>query len=119
MRGTFCIKTFFARGYSRELREVYRDDNEELRRVQLDVELVTSVCGPEPGNFLCFTVTFVLAAIGYVATPKLVVQAAYTLLWERDRVPHEVLTPAAAFLRTSLIERLNEQGIVFSITVKK
>jgi short subunit dehydrogenase-like uncharacterized protein len=51
---------------------------------------------------------------GYVATPKIVVQACYTLLLEKDKVPSGVLTPAVAFSKTRLIDRLQEQGIVFS-----
>lgn len=61
---------------------------------------------------------FTIFAIGYVATPKMVVQAAYTLLRQKDKVPNGVLTPAVAFARTDLIDRLQEQGIVFSTVVK-
>jgi short subunit dehydrogenase-like uncharacterized protein len=59
-------------------------------------------------------VLFYLKQIGYVATPKMVVQACYTLLSERNLVPNGVLTPALAFGKTRLIERLQEHGIVFS-----
>ncbi|KAG0302626.1 hypothetical protein BGZ97_002258 [Linnemannia gamsii] len=99
---TSFSETFYAQGYSKELRDMHPNP-EELRRVQPDVSLVTSVSGPEPG---------------YVATPKMVVQAAYTLLREKDKVPNGVLTPAVAFARTNLIDRLQEQGIVFSTIVK-
>lgn len=61
------------------------------------------------GTNRCF-----LKSVGYVATPKLVVQACYTLLLQKDLVPNGVLTPAVAFGRTALIERLQQQGIVFS-----
>ena len=44
----------------------------------------------------------------------MVVQACYTLLLQKDKVPNGVLTPAVAFANTNLIERLQEQGIVFS-----
>jgi hypothetical protein len=158
MKGTFFVETFFARGYSKALREACGDDGEELCRVQPDVELVTSVSGPEPGKILFFYFIFLAMCVcddqeteqadggghskkknnvltlccavsrhffsswyipGYVATPKLAVQAAYTVLWERDRIPRGVLTPAVAFVRTTLIERLIEQEIVFSSVVKK
>lgn len=48
----------------------------------------------------------------------MVVQAAYTLLRQKDKIPNGVLTPAIAFARTDLIDRLQEQGIVFSTVVK-
>ncbi|KAG0059185.1 hypothetical protein BGZ89_000590 [Linnemannia elongata] len=99
---TSFSETFYAQGYSKELRDKHPNP-EDLRRVQPDVSLVTSVSGPEPG---------------YVATPKMVVQAAYTLLRQKEKVPNGVLTPAVAFARTDLIDRLQEQGIVFSTIVK-
>ncbi|KAG0273894.1 hypothetical protein BGZ95_010306 [Linnemannia exigua] len=99
---TSFSETFYAQGYSKELRDKHPSP-EELRRVQPDVSLVTSVSGPEPG---------------YVATPKMVVQAAYALLQQKEKIPNGVLTPAVAFARTTLIDRLQEQGIVFSTVVK-
>ncbi|KAF9205404.1 hypothetical protein BGZ49_004085 [Haplosporangium sp. Z 27] len=95
---TSFSETFYAQGFSKELRDQY-PNAQELRKVQPDVSIVTSVSGPEPG---------------YVATPKMVVQACYTLLLQKDLVPNGVLTPAIAFGKTRLIERLQEQGIVFS-----
>ncbi|KAF9351061.1 hypothetical protein BGX34_000839 [Mortierella sp. NVP85] len=95
---TSFSETFFAEGFSKELRDQHPDP-EALRQVKPDVSIVTSVSGPEPG---------------YVATPKIVVQACYTLLLEKDKVPSGVLTPAVAFSKTRLIDRLQEQGIVFS-----
>ncbi|KAG0327678.1 hypothetical protein BG004_002714 [Podila humilis] len=95
---TSFSETFFAEGYSKALQERYPNAG-ELRQVKPDVSIVTSVSGPEPG---------------YVATPKMVVQACYTLLLEQDKVPRGVLTPAVAFGKTDLIKRLEEQGIVFS-----
>ncbi|KAG0363381.1 saccharopine dehydrogenase-like oxidoreductase [Gamsiella multidivaricata] len=95
---TSFSETFFAKGYSRALRESVGGE-EGLKKVEPDVAIVTSVSGPEPG---------------YVATPKMVVQACYTLLKQKEKVPNGVLTPAVAFARTDLIERLQEQGIVFS-----
>lgn len=46
---TSFSETFYAQGYSKELRDKHPNP-EELRRVQPDVSLVTSVSGPEPGN---------------------------------------------------------------------
>ncbi|KAG0291689.1 hypothetical protein BGZ98_002927 [Dissophora globulifera] len=95
---TSFSETFYAQGYSQALRDQH-PNAEELRQVKPDVSIVTSVSGPEPG---------------YVATPKMTVQACYTLLLQKAVVPNGVLTPAVAFARTNLIERLQEQGIVFS-----
>ncbi|KAF8926990.1 sccpdhb protein [Dissophora ornata] len=95
---TSFSETFFAQGFSKELRDKH-PNAEELLQIKPDVSIVTSVSGPEPG---------------YVATPKMVVQACYTLLLQKDKVPSGVLTPAVAFANTNLIERLQEQGIVFS-----
>jgi len=65
-----------------------------------DGQIVTKVTGPEPG---------------YVATPICIVQAALVIL--EDTLPNSggVLTPAAAFTGTSLIDRLNEHGVKFSV----
>lgn len=95
---TSFSETFFAKGFSADLQAKYTSP-EELLRVEPDVNIVTSVSGPEPG---------------YVATPKIVVQACYTLLHEKANVPNGVLTPAVAFAKTDLISRLQERGIVFS-----
>ncbi|KAF9919449.1 hypothetical protein FBU30_011024 [Linnemannia zychae] len=94
--------TFYAKGISKELLDQLNNPT-DLTRVSPDVSLVTSVSGPEPG---------------YVATPKLVVQAAYAILQQKDKIPNGVLTPAVAFARTNLIDRLQEQGIVFSTVYK-
>ncbi|KAG0088453.1 hypothetical protein BGZ92_006157 [Podila epicladia] len=95
---TSFSETFFAEGYSKALRERHSNEG-DLRKVKPDISIVTSVSGPEPG---------------YVATPKMVVQACYTLLLEKDKVHNGVLTPSLAFAQTDLIKRLEEQGIVFS-----
>ncbi|KAG0048583.1 hypothetical protein BGZ83_006467 [Gryganskiella cystojenkinii] len=95
---TSFSETFFAKGYSAEL-QAKHTKHEELLSVEPDVEIVTSVSGPEPG---------------YVATPKMVVQACYVLLREKASIPNGVLTPAVAFAKTDLIKNLQEHGIVFS-----
>lgn len=67
---------------------------------KLDCQIVTKVTGPEAG---------------YVATPICMVQAAMVILEETLPNSGGVLTPAAAFTGTSLIDRLNENGVVFSV----
>ncbi|ORX60648.1 saccharopine dehydrogenase [Hesseltinella vesiculosa] len=66
----------------------------------LNAGLTAVVHGPEPG---------------YVATPRIIVQCALTLLSNNDngRIPVGVLTPSAAFWNTNLIDRLQEVGITF------
>jgi len=69
----------------------------------LDATIHTRVTGPE---------------IGYVVAPICAIQAALTILQERDVVAAGsggVLTPAAAFARTNIISRLTTCGIVFSV----
>lgn len=63
---------------------------------------VTRITTPEPG---------------YDATPIIVVQSALAVLQERDRIPYKggVLTTAAAFRETSLIERLQQNGLEFEV----
>ncbi|EDO47318.1 predicted protein [Nematostella vectensis] len=65
-----------------------------------DSEIVVKVNGPEAG---------------YVATPVCIVQAAMTVL--EDKLPNRggVLTTAAAFHGTSLINRLNANGVKYSV----
>ncbi|XP_041928224.1 saccharopine dehydrogenase a, tandem duplicate 1 [Alosa sapidissima] len=54
---------------------------------------------------------------GYVATPIAMVQAAMTILNEPESLPTKggVYSPGAAFAKTSLINRLDEHGIKFSV----
>ncbi|XP_070828396.1 saccharopine dehydrogenase-like oxidoreductase [Chaetodon trifascialis] len=53
----------------------------------------------------------------YVTTPIAMVQVALTILNESTAMPKTggVYTPAAAFARTTLIDRLNKHGIHFSV----
>ena len=64
--------------------------------------IVTQVSGPHPG---------------YPACATCVNQAALTLLQESDRMPLAggVHTPGTAFRRTTLVDRLNANGIKFAI----
>jgi short subunit dehydrogenase-like uncharacterized protein len=63
--------------------------------------IVTTITGPEPG---------------YVTTPICVVQAAYVLLNEQNKLPKGggVFTPGAAFAETTLLDRLQGRDIKFS-----
>jgi len=57
---------------------------------------------------------------GYGATCVCVLQAALTILRESDKMPSSggVFTPGAAFAKTSIIDRLNKGGVIFSISDK-
>jgi short subunit dehydrogenase-like uncharacterized protein len=63
---------------------------------------VTRVSGPEPG---------------YVATPIIFVQLAKCLLEERTTLPAQggVYTPGGLFYKSSLIARLKDAGIGFTV----
>ncbi|KAI9012157.1 saccharopine dehydrogenase [Phycomyces nitens] len=66
----------------------------------LDQAITLTVHGPEPG---------------YVSTPRIALQCAFTLLRgkEAGQVPFGVLTPSTAFWNTDLIDRLCSVGITF------
>ncbi|KAI8150114.1 saccharopine dehydrogenase [Fennellomyces sp. T-0311] len=53
--------------------------------------------------------------LGYIATPRMVLQCAFTLLNGKssDQVPLGVLTPSVAFWNTDLLKRLETVGITF------
>ncbi|CAG8666090.1 3570_t:CDS:2, partial [Acaulospora morrowiae] len=96
-RGSFSHR-FYARGISKfrlasEI-ESYTDDisnqnSETLSNLQPDVELITTVVGPEPA---------------YLATSIIAVASAQTLLKERQEIPSGVITPGLAFGKTSLMQ---------------
>ncbi|GBC00049.1 hypothetical protein RclHR1_03720010 [Rhizophagus clarus] len=71
-----------------------------LSNLQPDIEIVTEVRGPEAG---------------YVTTPITVVQCAYTLLKEKSNIPKGVCTPSVAFGKTTLLQRLKDNGIEFNV----
>ncbi|XP_063876849.1 saccharopine dehydrogenase-like oxidoreductase [Scylla paramamosain] len=54
---------------------------------------------------------------GYFGTAILVTQSALTILEEKDKLPQEggVFPPGAAFLKTSLRQRLEKKGIQFTV----
>ncbi|ORY08257.1 sccpdhb protein [Basidiobolus meristosporus CBS 931.73] len=92
--------TFYAKGYSKSQHADIEVD--QLKYKQPDVELTTRVQGGEPG---------------YHATPICVVQSALVLLESKEKgiIPSGVLTPAAAFAKTNLIEKLNQRGVEFLV----
>lgn len=100
---TFTM-TLIGRGYvSRaEDSEKPHDDDDDSLPTQT---LITRVTGPDPG---------------YITTAICMVQAAYVLMAERDKLPHSggVLTPGAAFAETSLLERLQCRGLQFAVVEK-
>jgi len=57
--------------------------------------------------------------VGYGSTCECLVQSALVILKESDKIPGSggVLTPGYAFKDTSLVRRLNENGVTFDVTV--
>lgn len=99
----FC-QTFIAYGMPNE------DSGDPLadrrRHSQTQVQLlVARVVGPEPNH---------------VATATFAIQAALTLLMERDHLPSSggVLTPGAAFSETNIIYQLRRRNIKFEVLKK-
>lgn len=89
---TFCF-TNIARGYSQ--------GGPQSPGEEPDLEMTTRISGPEPG---------------YIACSIFVVQAAITLLEERDRLPLPgVHTPASLLRGTTYIQRLQRRGIKFEV----
>ncbi|XP_077591633.1 saccharopine dehydrogenase b isoform X1 [Stigmatopora nigra] len=85
--------TFFGEGYS---------EGTDPSQGPPNAKICTEVMGGEPG---------------YVATVIAMVQAAVTVLKERHSLPRRggVYTPGSAFYRTSLIDRLHNNGFKFSV----
>uniref|UniRef100_A0A8C5MK92 Saccharopine dehydrogenase-like oxidoreductase n=1 Tax=Leptobrachium leishanense TaxID=445787 RepID=A0A8C5MK92_9ANUR len=84
---------FISKGYSMDKDPVYDIPN---------MVAYTSVEGPEPA---------------YVTTSIAMVQAAVTMIEEQKLLPKGggVFTPGAAFAQTSLLDRLTESGLTFSV----
>ncbi|XP_072032001.1 saccharopine dehydrogenase-like oxidoreductase [Amphiura filiformis] len=91
MEGTTFTWNFYSEGFS------------DKDKTKPDVRMATQVTGPEPG---------------YIATPIAIVQAALVVLNEPDKLPQGggVFSPGAIFNKTSLVDRLNQHGIKFTIT---
>eukprot|EP01100_Stratorugosa_tubuloviscum_P006165 TRINITY_DN2671_c0_g1_i1.p1 TRINITY_DN2671_c0_g1~~TRINITY_DN2671_c0_g1_i1.p1 ORF type:complete len:434 (+),score=163.19 TRINITY_DN2671_c0_g1_i1:89-1390(+) len=70
--------------------------------IKPNYQVTVKICGPEPG---------------YVATPILFVQAALTLLEEKENftIKSGVLPPGAVFAKSKLIERLQSKDIKFEL----
>jgi hypothetical protein len=116
MATTDFSMTFYAKGYSAALQKTVLDapwsesqkrsgDGKGQAKPQVpspDVQCVVRVSGPEPG---------------YVATPKIMLACAFTLLEERDKlaIKSGVVTPGAAFLGSGLRQRLERLGISFTL----
>jgi short subunit dehydrogenase-like uncharacterized protein len=58
--------------------------------------------------------------IGYGSTCECLVQAALVILQEQDKLPGKggVLTPGFAFQNTTLVQRLNQNGVTFTVNTK-
>uniref|UniRef100_A0A671WVX8 Saccharopine dehydrogenase-like oxidoreductase n=1 Tax=Sparus aurata TaxID=8175 RepID=A0A671WVX8_SPAAU len=85
--------TFFGEGYS---------ESTDPSQGRPNAKICTQVVGAEPG---------------YVVTVSTLVQAAVTLLDELHSLPRRggVYTPGAAFYKTSLIDRLQNHSVKFSV----
>jgi hypothetical protein len=112
MDATSFSMNFYAQGYARDklpalfatARAPGADKGRQSEwgaRPKPDAEAVVRVAGPEPG---------------YVATPKIMLAAALTILEERSALPEGgVLTPGAAFGKSKIINRLTSLGIQFTV----
>ena len=83
--------------------EGYSEGGSALNRVEKpDKTIVVRVGGPEAG---------------YVTTPIAMVQAALVIVKEKNKLPEQggVYSPGAAFFQTSLIERLQQNGMKFEV----
>ncbi|XP_064197176.1 saccharopine dehydrogenase-like oxidoreductase [Anguilla rostrata] len=89
---SFCF-TFLGEGYT---------EGQDPTKGKPNAKICTQVKGPDAG---------------YVATPIAMVQAALTLLSEPESLPKMggVYTPGAAFIKTTLVDRLNKHGLQFSV----
>jgi len=100
MAGTSFSITMICLGYAKDSVEWH--SGAESSTVKPNRKVTVRVSGPEPG---------------YVATPILLTQSALVLIKEKDQLPVAggVYAPAAAFCNTTLIKRLQERGISFSV----
>lgn len=90
------INQFRGYGHSTKL-----ENKNEVHSEKPDQLIVTEMSGPE----------------GYTSTALLVLDCAFTLLQEQEKIPVKggVLTPAAAFAKTSIIDRLVQHGMKFDV----
>jgi hypothetical protein len=87
LKGTYFVQTFYASGYSPAALSALNSE----RPTRPDVYLRLKVQGPEPG---------------YVATPVYFVQCAQAVLQNRKVIPNGVLTPAIAFAKCDVPEKM-------------
>ncbi|CAE1248350.1 unnamed protein product [Acanthosepion pharaonis] len=87
---------FYGKGYPSRTKE------SEPHEDQPDKAITTRVLGPDPG---------------YLTTAICVVQAALVVLKENEKIPDQggVLSPAAAFRNTGLVNRLTKRNLKFEI----
>ena len=66
------------------------------------------------------TVTVKGKNVGYGSTCEFLIQSALVILQENEKIPGTggVLTPGYAFKDTSLVRRLNDNGITFDVLVE-
>lgn len=99
--GASFSETFFGQGYSKAI--VDKVGLDALAKEKPDVKVVTRINGPEPG---------------YNATPILFVKCVQVLL-DQLRAKTNVtgyISPAIAFQKSDLIDRLNKDGrVTFSV----
>ncbi|CAH1790808.1 unnamed protein product [Owenia fusiformis] len=99
--GSSFSMTFIGEGYSKKV-----EDASEQHSEAPDRRIIARVSGPEAG---------------YVTTPICMIQAALVLLQEKDNLPKSggVLTPGAVFAKTTLINRLQENNMKFTVMVQE
>ena len=66
------------------------------------------------------TVTVKGKNVGYGSTCEFLIQSALVILQENEKIPGNggVLTPGYAFKDTSLVRRLNDNGVTFDVLVE-
>lgn len=97
IKSTTFTSRFYVAGYSNEA--AAKANNKP------DVSFITECTGPEPG---------------YDSTPICVANCAYTILRDKTklRLPRGVITPAVAFGKTDLVDRLTRDGVSFTVVDK-
>ena len=100
MNNTTFAFNFYGKGYPSRIKEG------ETHEDQPDKIINSRVEGPEPG---------------YITTAICVVQAALVVLKENEKMPNEggVLSPAAAFRKTGLVDRLIKRDIKFEVVTEE
>jgi len=94
--------TFVGKGWSSKLSNPLQLETEQ----KMDRQMITEVSGVNPG---------------YGVTCAALALSALTILTERERLPKEggVLSPGAAFAKTSIIDKLQQNGCNFKVISSK